>query len=100
MYGSSRADQRGKEEETAKQTLSQAFLPIWQPGIWEPAKLSENITKEVEWEGGFNVKVIYGDFEFQYHTLQLEQYYIHALILLWSHMVVAKCSLFSFFAGQ
>ena len=52
MYGSTRADQRGKEEETAKQTLSQAFLPIWQPGIWEPAKLSENITKEVEGEGG------------------------------------------------
>ena len=50
MYGSTRADQRGKEEETAKQTLSQAFF--WQPGIWEPAKLSENITKEVEGEGG------------------------------------------------
>ena len=58
MYGSTRADQRGKEEETAKQTLSQAFLPIWQPGIWEPAKLSENITKEAEGEG-FNVEVIY-----------------------------------------
>ena len=90
MYGSTRADQRGKEEETAKQTLSQAFLPIWQPGIWEPAKLSENITKEVEGEGGFNVKVIYGEFKIQYHTLQLEQYYIQVLILLWSYMPVAQ----------
>ena len=98
MYGSSRADQRGKEEETTKQTLSQAFLPIWQPGIWEPAKLSENITKEVEWEGGFNVKVIYGDFEFQYHTLQLEQYYIEYYC---DHTCSLLNTLFlSFFAGH
>ena len=31
--------------------------------------------------------------QYQYHTLRLGQYYIHVLILLWSHMLVGQCSL-------
>ena len=49
-------------------------------------------TSPKKWNGrGASMSKSY--WQYQYHTLQLGQYYIHVLILLWSHMLVGQCSL-------
>ena len=45
MWGFSGANQE-RGVDPAKQTLSKSHLPNWQPGILDPAKLSDNITCE------------------------------------------------------